>query len=231
MKEKKLRNVAWVIVLLTLVASIVYTIIRLCIGGEKPQSDYTLMLLQCCLGIVVLFLPNVVEHRWNWALPNYLVIFYYLFLYCAIYLGEVRSFYYVIPFWDSILHGFSAGMLGIFGLFLVNLLNRHDNVAVQLSPVFVALFSFCFALAVGAFWEIYEFTGDSLLGLNMQKFRLEDGTQLVGHEALKDTMKDIIIDALGAFTISFIWLLGKTGKSLKLKHAAKEEIHGGEKHD
>lgn len=38
----------------------------------------------------------------------------------------------------------------------------------------------------------------------MQKFALENGVNLVGRLALKDTMKDLIVDALGAFVMSFI---------------------------
>lgn len=42
------------------------------------------------------------------------------------------------------------------------------------------------------------------MGFNMQKHTLADGTPLVGHAALSDTMKDIIIDALGALAASII---------------------------
>ena len=87
---------------------------------------------------------------------------------------------------------------------LAFLLNKHDNTHVSLSPFFVALFSFCFAVTMGVLWEIYEFSFDGLLGLNMQKFALENGTNLVGRLALMDTMKDLIVDALGAFVVSIM---------------------------
>ena len=95
-------------------------------------------------------------------------------------------------------------MLGAFGFTLVTILNDSEKVSVTLSPLFVCLFAFCFALAVGAVWEIYEFTGDSFFGLNMQKFRTADGTLLIGRAALSDTMKDIIIDSVGAFIVVII---------------------------
>ena len=38
----------------------------------------------------------------------------------------------------------------------------------------------------------------------MQKFALENGTQLVGRAALADTMEDLIVDCIGAFTMSII---------------------------
>ena len=89
-------------------------------------------------------------------------------------------------------------MLGCLGFSVVRILNNDKQVPVTLSPAFVAFFAFCFAIMIGAFWEIYEFTGDGLFGLNMQKYMLENGTQLVGRAALGDTMKDIIVDVCGA---------------------------------
>ena len=40
--------------------------------------------------------------------------------------------------------------------------------------------------------------------MNMQKFMLEDGTNLVGRTALMDTMKDLIVDAIGALVTSTV---------------------------
>ena len=104
-------------------------------------------------------------------------------------------------------------MLGALGFILVDLLNKDQKVHVNLSPFFISLFAFCFALAVGALWEIYEFSFDALLGLNMQKHTTETGAALVGTAALADTMKDIIVDALAALAVSIIG--GITAKKRK----------------
>ncbi len=226
MKTKRkydVKRIIWFTVLITLIFSIGFIVARMLFTpqNETEHSDHSLMLVQCVLGIVVLFVPDLIQHRFSCQLPGILTVLYYIFLYCAIYLGEVRSFYYLIPFWDSILHGFSAGMLGVFGFWLVELLNQNENIRVRLSPVFLSLFAFCFALTVGALWEIYEFMGDALLGLNMQKYRLADGVQLVGHEALSDTMKDIIIDGIGALIISLLGLVINVRKKQK---GEKDEI-------
>ena len=94
--------------------------------------------------------------------------------------------------------------MGFFGLMVVTILNRDRHLAVSLSPFFVCLFAFCFSVALGAVWEIYEFAADGLFGMNMQKFMLADGTVLAGHAALADTMKDIIVDVLGSLLASTI---------------------------
>ena len=151
-----------------------------------------------------MLLPGMLEHKLKIQIPSNMLILYTIFLYSAIYLGEVKSFYYNVPNWDNILHTFSGAMIGALGFSIVTLLNKTEEVPMNLSPVFVALFSFCFAVTLGVVWEFYEFTFDGLLGLNMQKFALENGTQLIGRAALTDTMVDLFVDAVGALIMSII---------------------------
>lgn len=53
-------------------------------------------------------------------------------------------------------------------------------------------------MGVGALWEIFEFTMDSLIGMSMQKPMLGDPSGLI------DTMSDLIVDAFGALIISIL---------------------------
>lgn len=198
---------------ITLIISAVYSLIR--IIAPQPlgttgaayasmRSDYVLKFIQCLLGLVVLSVPSMASRKLKFEIPNFIYIMYYIFLYCAIFLGEVLNFYYVIPHWDVILHFFSGAMLGALGFILVSQLNDSEMIRVSLSPFFVALFAFCFALSCGAVWEVYEFVFDGLLGLNMQKFMTATGEVLTGHNALHDTMTDLIVDSLAALLISMI---------------------------
>jgi len=200
-------------VLLTLVVSCVYAIVGVLsassrlvpdIEYEKTKSDYALMLVQCLLGIIVMFLPSAFEKRLRIAIPGPMYIVFIVFLYAAIYLGEIRNFYYRIPHWDLILHGLSGLMLGALSFSVITLLNDAQKVRISLSPAFVAVFAFCFAVAMGVVWEFYEFTIDGLLGLNMQKFALENGQSLIGRAALTNTMNDLIVDAFGAIVMSVV---------------------------
>ncbi|WP_222705331.1 hypothetical protein [Bacillus marasmi] len=83
-------------------------------------------------------------------------------------------------------------------------MNEEELVSIQLNPFFISFFAFCFAVAAGTIWEIYEFFADGVFSLNMQKFILVDGTQLIGREALYDTMMDLILDTVSALFISII---------------------------
>ena len=201
----------WLFVTITFVVSILFTCIRIFLAPTiapdsdvtvRVKSDYTLMLLQCIIGLYAMAIPNRLHRRFGLNIPSAMLVAYTVFLYCAIYLGEVRNFYYIVPHWDTMLHMFSGAALGALGFSLVSLLNNSESVSFSLSPVFVALFAFCFAVTLGVIWEIYEFAADNILGTNMQKFALENGELLIGRYALSDTMKDLIVDAAGAFVVS-----------------------------
>ncbi len=222
-KKINWRKVTGALLFVSLIASIVYIVVMFILSpagitaSETPdhvKGDYALMLLQCILGLVVMMLPSVIERKWSIGIPNFMYVLYFIFLYCAIYLGEVRDFYYVIPFWDLILHAFSGAMLGALGFTIVIMLNDKKGINLHLSPFFASVFAFCFALTIGAVWEIYEFVIDSILGLNMQKYMLKDGTPLIGRDALIDTMEDIIVDAISALVITAVGYIYVKSKKL-----------------
>ena len=229
-RHHTLSRVFEIILFVSLAAASVYSAIRLAGAPEslpagtegKTRSDYLLMLTQCILGLVVMLLPSRAARRWKLPVPDVLYVQYYMFLYCAIFLGEVFDFYYLVPFWDTLLHSFSAVMLSLLGITIVDVLNRSGKISVSLSPGFTAMFAFCFAVALGALWEIYEYSFDALLGLNMQKFRTAQGVDLIGREALQDTMEDLIWDAESAFCTTAIWLL-LTRKRAKQDSETKNE--------
>lgn len=212
-KRRDYRKIVGVFVFASLILAIIGIIIMMIIAPSEPQandpngkikSDYVLMLVQCILGLILIILPGVIEHKVKIEIPSRMMVVFILFIYAATFLGEVRNFYYTVPHFDTILHTLSGGMIGALGFSIIAFLNNSDKIPVTLSPLFVACFTFCFALALGCIWEIYEFLADGVMNTNMQKFALEDGTQLMGREAVTDTMKDLIVDAVGALVISVI---------------------------
>ena len=111
-KSEKIKNAVGLWVLISFLIPVIFLAFRIVSidsgnivdGTQRTKSDYVLMLIQCLLGIVAMIIPNIVVKRKNVQIPSNMYIFYLIFLYCAIFLGEVRSFYYLIPEWDTILH-------------------------------------------------------------------------------------------------------------------------------
>lgn len=151
--------------------------------------------------MVIMFVPSMIERRLRVHIPPEFEIAALLFVFAALFLGEVRDYYAIFWWWDIALHVTSGFLLGIFGFLLVYVLNETDRVNLHMRPHFVALFAFCFAMTMGTLWEIFEFAMDSILGKNMQKPMLGDPS------GLTDTMWDLIVDAIGALVVGALgWM-------------------------
>ena len=136
--------------------------------------------------------PFAVGRRFHIAIPPEFEALAVVFIYASLFLGEVHGYYVRFWWWDALLHTGSGFLLGITGFLLVHVLNEHDDIDLHMKPRFVALFAFMFAMGMGALWEIFEFGMDQFFGLNMQK------------SGLVDTMWDLIVDGVGAVTISVL---------------------------
>lgn len=81
------RRIVGLFVLVTLIFSIGYALVRFhfapsgdeAVGNELQRSDYLLMLIQCCLGLIVIFLPGFLDRKFSFDLPNYMTIMYFVF--------------------------------------------------------------------------------------------------------------------------------------------------------
>lgn len=85
-------------------------------AGFHSRADYVLMLAQCILGLIVIHIPSVVARKLRFEIPGFLYTLYIISLYCGIFLGEVRSFFYIVPHWDDFLHAASSMMTGFLPL-------------------------------------------------------------------------------------------------------------------
>ncbi|CAE6489521.1 putative membrane protein DUF2238 [Nitrosomonas nitrosa] len=147
---------------------------------------------------IITLLPIVLNRKFRFYIPAEFQILTIIFVFAALFLGEIHRYYDRWWWWDIALHGSSGLLLGIFGFLLVYVLNENERAQLSMRPRFIALFAFVFAVAVGALWEIFEFAVDQIFGANMQKPMLGDDS------GLTDTMWDLIVDAIGALIIS-LW--------------------------
>jgi uncharacterized membrane protein YjdF len=145
--------------------------------------------------MAVILAPTLLGARLPVKIPPEIQALALLFVFAALFLGEVQRYYERIPWWDQALHVSSGLLLGTLGFLLVYVLNTSKRID-PLRPGFVAFFAFLFAVSVGTLWELFEFAMDTFFGLNMQKARFGDPS------GLTDTMWDLFIDVVGALAIS-----------------------------
>ena len=228
------KNKTTLTVYLVLRGLIIFILIRAVLRREY-QSVFL-----CSLSLVLMIMPSIISRRLKIVLPDTLEIVILLFIFAAEILGELNSFYVRVPHWDTMLHTINGFLCAAIGFALVDMMNRNDRFTFQLSPLYLAIVSFCFSMTVGVLWEFFEFSGDYFLGMDMQKDTIvtaihsvnldptltntvvhvrdiadvivvhSDGTQqalgLGGYLdiGIIDTMKDLLVNFIGAVVFSFI---------------------------
>lgn len=151
--------------------STVYMILRIlvifCMIREIVNGNILNALL-CILSLILFLLPFFVEKTFKIDLPVTLEVMIFIFIFSAEILGEINNFYGTIPYWDSILHTLNGFLAASVGFSLIYLLNENIE-SFNLSPIFVAIFAFCFSMTIGIVWEFFEYGMDKYFNFDMQK--------------------------------------------------------------
>ena len=148
--------------------------------------------------ILLMLAPSKIGFRYHVQIPVEFELMAILFVFASLFLGELHGYYTRYWWWDVALHTTSGLLLGVFGFLLVYILNEDDRVEFNMKPRFVALFALMFSVGLGAIWEIFEYSMDTIFGMDMQKEMLGDVS------GLTDTMWDLIVDTIGALIVALI---------------------------
>lgn len=143
-----------------------------------------------------IFLISIV----TWKFPKRFYIIAILFHFFAASLGSVINLYRYLEFYDKIVHYLSGIILAEAGMIIITYIFKKHSL--KNDNILKLLFAFFFSSACAGFWEIYEFTADNLLNINMQGGN-------------SNTMGDIISGVLGALTYSTIMYAFYKRKSIK----------------
>ena len=136
---------------------VVLTFIR-CAFMQRYENMFV-----CVLSLVLLAMPTLIEKQLAIDIPPMMEAIIYCFIYAAEILGEINSFYTIIPGWDTMLHTINGFLVAAVGFCLVDLFNRSERFTFKLSPLFLAIVAFCFSMTVGVLWEFFEVTADQVM--------------------------------------------------------------------
>ncbi|MBE6611419.1 MAG: hypothetical protein E7632_02900 [Ruminococcaceae bacterium] len=123
----------------------------------------------CVLTLALFLVPAFIEKTFRVVVPSLLEKVVLIFIFAAEIMGEIGDYYVNYPLWDTMLHTTTGFLAAAVGLSLIDILNRSERFKFYLSPLFVALVSFCFSMTIGVLWEFLEFGADMLLQTDMQK--------------------------------------------------------------
>ena len=112
-------------------------------------------LFMTLLALGTSFIPFLLKKKYVFYLPFEFELVLFLFVYASLFLGEAHGYYTLFWWWDGFLHGVSGIILGFVGFFIVYMLNTERTVQLSMSPIFVVIFSFTFAVTIGSLWEVF----------------------------------------------------------------------------
>ncbi len=146
------------------------------------------------------------------------LICYEIYIFMGICLGTIWQLYDVITPLDKIVHLIGGGMLALFAYSVYE--NCRESNKLTLFWLFVLIFSV--SMMLGGMWEICEYVVDELFDSNAQRY-----FGLYGHDALNDTMLDLICDFVGAIVGATIAVFvekkhKEVDKNAELNYARKE---------
>lgn len=252
-KNNKFATILYFTLRIIVIGLLIYNII---VG--RYENAFT-----CFLTLILLLMPFILEEKLKIEISSSLEIIILLFIFSAEILGELNAFYQKIPNWDTILHTINGFVMGAVGFSLINLLNDSDRTKIKLSPFFLIIASFCFSMTIGVLWEFFEYGVDCVLGYDMQKdtivekinsttfdplkenkvYSIDVDSVVINDEewnyggyldiGLHDTMKDLIVNAIGAIFFSIFGYLGMHSekeenyeKLIVIKKRGKEQVIG-----
>lgn len=154
------------------------------------------------LTLVVIAAPRVLMKIFNFNATTFLKFLVQFFIFVSMFLGRLNGFYGKVPHWDTFLHTLSGFI--IFLVAYVVFIVQNKGEVKNVNPTLVVTYCVLFAIAMTALWEIWEFAGDQLLGLDSQG------------GSLLDTMKDIITGSIGPVVLCPFLLRNLKGKKNKL---------------
>ena len=161
-ENPRYKNKTTLTVYLVLRALIILALVR-AVFRREYQSVFL-----CALSLGLMVLPSILSKKLKVVLPSTLEIIILLFIFAAEILGEMNAFYVRVPHWDTMLHTINGFLCAAIGFCLVDMMNRNERFSFRLSPLYLAIVSFCFSMTVGVLWEFFEFAGDYFLGMDMQ---------------------------------------------------------------
>jgi hypothetical protein len=142
--------------------------------------------LGCFLVFFITLIPSIVKKNYNVTLP-WIMEFLMVFAFSLHIWGKTLKFYH-IPYYDKVAHIIASAIVAFFALMIIYILDKYWS-GLHMDLPMIAFFIAIFTVAIGALWEIGEFTFDIIF-----RGKLQHG--------LQDTMIDLICDLIAGILVA-----------------------------
>jgi Na+/melibiose symporter-like transporter len=185
--KRKLIVVLSVVFIIFMISLVVFYLIK----GDSSRWQVSLG------GIFVSAIPLLLLFKKNIPFNIPLILGYYLFIFCSLFLGSISSFYLHYKWWDSTLHFYKGLYVALAGVTLYKIC-IPEKVRDELSKWILFLFVLSLAALASVIWEVYEFLGD-----------LTPITHTMQRGGNTDTMLDLLCGLVGGLLVAIYSLTRK----------------------
>ncbi len=223
-KENILRIVLWGVLEAFAIASLICMVI----------DGNVMKVLMSIFTMLLLALPFTASKLFHFEMNTVFFIFCELYAIGPM-LGHVYNLYYHTTWWDDVLHTAGGVVFAIFGVYLAQFVSKDKEPSILMK----AIFALCFSMAISVAWEFVEYGCDQIFGTDMQNDTVVSfiHSYLLGGEmaqtgnidgiteviingqplgvggyldiGLHDSMRDMLVETLGAVVFTGIYLIDK----------------------
>ena len=154
------------------------------------------------IGLVVTFLPAVLERRYTLTMDAGLVLwittamFFHAFGTLPLPFLDFSSAYSSVWWWDHVTHALSSSLVAAAGYATARALSEHTD-SIVMPPAFLFVYLLLFIVAFGVIWELIEF----LIGEAARAFGT---TEVLTQYGLEDTVLDLFYDTSGGVVVAIV---------------------------
>ena len=146
-------------------------------------------------------IPFLIELIFKFLFPALMFLFYQIYLLFAGTIGSALNVYYLVSFYDIIIHCLAGYVFALLGIFILSKTTRYSSQTI----LFLALFCFLFSMACELIWELIEWTADNLFGQTAQGLPIDE----YGVPLVTDTMQDMLCNFAGGIVFILHYVIGK----------------------
>lgn len=146
-------------------------------------------------------IPFLIELIFKFRFPGLMFLFYQIYLLFAGTIGSALNVYYLVSFYDIIIHCLAGYVFALLGIFILSKTTRYSSQTI----LFLALFCFLFSMACELIWELIEWTADNLFGQTAQGLPIDE----YGVPLVTDTMQDMLCNFAGGIVFILHYVIGK----------------------
>lgn len=171
------------------------------------------VIINAGIGLAVTFAPALLERNYRISVNPFLA----LWISSSVFFHALGSYglYGTVWWWDHLTHALSASLVAGIGYTAVRTIDLHSE-DIRLPDSFMFVFILMTVIAFGVAWEIFEYVLDLIAEITRVSMPL-------AQHGLKDTMKDMMFNTLGAIITATVGQAYLNEFSEKIKERSRKE--------